>query len=297
MRLRNKRNVRRSGGLLMSGTALSVAGLLLTVAHGTAVAAATHGTPGSAAPASTAPARQTASSSSSAMTVARPLTGKAGLVPAQGSGFSCVVDVQRSKTVIAYTPLQIYHTARSFSYHWLVFPYSVTHARIVNHRNWTFQVQLCATGGGNTWNVWDQYFDGLGMTLKYTAPFMIGWNWAVKVDNGTASASLNFEVNAGIVKIGGTDTVSSYGAHSGNPGVNTNISWPSSWNKYDANRVNTYYQSAHTFWWQGTSAFEGNVGHALYEDVTSKTVPFSYGADVTISAQCHRLVGNCVPFS
>ncbi len=31
---------------------------------------------------------------------------------------------------------------------------------------------------------------------------------------------LNFEVNVGIVKIGGTDEVSSYGTHSGNLGVN-----------------------------------------------------------------------------
>ncbi len=231
------------------------------------------------------------------MTVAKPLSGKAGVAPGQGSGFSCVVDQQKSKTAIAYKPLQLVHTARSYAVHWIVFPYSVTHARVVNGQRWTFQVQLCATGGGNTWNVWDQYFDGLGMALTNTSPLMIGWNWASKVDNGAAAASLNFEVNAGVVKIGGTDTVSSYGSHSGNPGVNTNMGWPHKWNKYDANRMNTYYSSAHTFWFQGTSAFEGNVGHALYEYVTGKTVPFSYAATVSIAAQCHRLVGSCVNFS
>ncbi len=75
--------------------------------------------------------------------------------------------------------------------------------------------------------------------------------------------------------------------------------WASSsgWNKYDANRMNTYYSSAHTFWYQGTSAFEGNVGHALYEFVTGGTVGFSYGADWTIAAQCHRMVGSCVNFA
>jgi hypothetical protein len=218
-------------------------------------------------------------------------------VPDQGSGFTCVVDKQKAKTATQYEPAQYYHTARSYSIHWLVFPYSVKHARHVNGNDWTFQVQLCAVGGGNTWNDWDQYFDGLGMTLAYTAPKMIGWNWASKVDNGEASASLNFEVNAGVVSIGGTDTISSYGTHTGNPGVNTNISWPHSWNKYDGNRMNQYYSSAHTFWFQGTTAFEGNVGHALYEFVTGGTVNFTYGAVWTIQAQCHKLVGSCVNFA
>ncbi len=70
------------------------------------------------------------------------------MVPDQGSGFSCVIDVQKSKTAAAYEPMQLVHTARSFSIHWLVFPYSVKHARIVNQKDYTFQAQLCATGGG-----------------------------------------------------------------------------------------------------------------------------------------------------
>jgi len=280
----------------MASAALLAAGLLLAAAPDWAAAAVTPAARVSGTAAGAAPASEKASASSSAIAAAKPLNGTVGVVPDQ-SGYSCVVDVQKSKTVAAYEPMQLYHTARSYSVHWLVFPYSVTHARVVNSRDWTFQVQLCGTGGGNTWNVWDQYFDGLGMMLAYTTPKMIGWSWASKVNNGTASASLNFEVNVGVVKIGGTDAVSGYGTHSGNPGVNTNIGWPSRWNKYDVNRMNTYYSSPHTFWYQGTSAFEGNVGHALYEFVTNGTVNFSYGANWTIAAQCHRLVGTCVPFA
>jgi hypothetical protein len=242
------------------------------------------------------PAKQNASANASAMTVAKPLKGKAGLVPDQGSGYTCVVDVQKSKTAAAYEPLQLVHTARSFAVHWLVFPYSVTHARVVNRRNWTFQVQLCATGGGNTWNEWNQYFDGLGFALATSSPKMIGWNWASKVDNGTLSAALNFEVNLGIVKIGGSDTVNSYGTHTGNPGANSDIGWPHGWNKYNGNRMNTYYVSAHTFYFQGTPYFEGNVGHALYEFVSGGSVGFGYGAAWSIMAQCHRMVGSCVNF-
>jgi len=162
------------------------------------------------------------------MTVATPLTGKA--VPAQGSGYACVDEMQRIKSAIAYKTMHIFHQARSYSYQWLVFPYSVTHARKVQGR-WTFQVDLCGTGGGDTWNVWDQYFDGLGMTLAYKTNFLLGWKWATKVDNGQASSSLNFQVNAGIVTIGGTDTVSNYGSHSGNWGANSNMHWPSNWNQ------------------------------------------------------------------
>lgn len=279
----------------MSGAALTAAGLLLTFAAGTTAAAVTPGARVNSTSATAPPAKQTASASMSAMTVAQPLTGQA--APDQGSGFSCVKEIQKSKTATAYKVLKLDHTARSYAIHWRVFPYSLKHARILNQKDWTFQVQLCATGGGNTWNVWDQYFDGLGVTLKYTSSKMIDWTWPSKVDNGEASSSLNFEVNLGVVSIGGTDAVSNYGSHSGNPGVNTNMRWPSGWKKYDNNRLNTYYSSAHTFWYQGTSAFEGNVGQALYEFVTGKSVNFGYGADATIAAQCHRLVGSCVNFA
>jgi hypothetical protein len=231
------------------------------------------------------------------MTAARPLNGKAGFVPDQGNGYECVVDVQKSKTATAYEPLQLVHTARSYAIHWLVFPYSLQHARKVYPDRWTFQVQLCATGGGNTWNEWNQYFDGLGFALATSSPKMIGWDWASKVANGKLSATLNFQVNLGIVSIGGTDTVNSYGTHAGNPGANSDIGWPHGWNKYDGNRMNTYYVSAHTFYFQGTPYFEGNVGHALYEFVTGGTVGFGIGATSTIMAQCHRIVGSCVNFA
>ena len=171
------------------------------------------------------------------------------------------------------------------------------HARRLNGRQWTFQVETCGTGGGHTWNHRHQYFDGQGQMLEYRADHMIGWKWASAVKQGTVSASLNFQVNVGVVTIGGSTNVANYGTHSGTTGKDPNVSWPKRWRKYNANRINEFYMSPHTFKFNGTGSEEGNVGHSLYEFNTAGTVNFTYGASPTILALCAALLDNCPKFN
>ena len=132
--------------------------------------------------------------------------------------------------------------------------------------------------------------------LAYKPDHLIGWKWASAVKNGTASATLQFSVNVGVVTIGGSTNVASVSTHYGSTGKDPNVRWPKSWRKYNANRVNEYYVSPHNFPWDGTGAEEGNVGHSLYEFDTGGTVNFTYGASPTIRAFYAEAVTNCQRF-
>jgi hypothetical protein len=214
---------------------------------------------------------------------------------ASGSGYACIVQTRRGKSLVAYKPLTLFKEGRSYEYHWLLSPYSVKHARVVNG-SYTFQVQLCITGRGHTWNKWHQWFDGGAMELQYRRPLLLGDKWGTAVVRGSASSTLSFQLNAGVVTIGGSTQVSSYGTHNGDEGHDPNLPLPKSWRKFDVNRVNAFYISPHNFIWDGTTDDEGNVGHALYEFPTAGTKDFAYGTGVSVSAICGSELNCPIPF-
>ena len=156
---------------------------------------------------------------------------------------------------------------------WLLSPYSIKHARFLASGP-TFQVEMCLVGSGHSWNYWHQWFDGGAIVLKYTTPLLIGSKWGTKVVNGSANATLNFQLSKGVASIGGSTQVKNYATHSGDTGGDPNLAVPKAWQKYDINRVNAFYISSHDLFFQGTGSSEGNVGHALYEFDTDGTVNF-----------------------
>jgi hypothetical protein len=227
----------------------------------------------------------TVDSTSSGVDVSPLRAGTSGL-----GSFACIVETRRHAALIGYTPLTIYQEGNSYEFHWLIGPYAVQHARYLSG-HYTFQAELCMTGSGHTWNWYHQWFDGGGDVQLYRQPLLIGWNWGKGVVKGSASAALSFQLSKGGVTIGGSTEISNYGTHSGDTGHDPDMSWPGSWNKYDVNRVNGFYSSAHTFIFQGTGSSEGNASQALSEFASNGTVDFSYGGGVTIRAFCAHLLG------
>ncbi len=278
----------RSLAVIMSGLAVTV---LLAAAGGTSLAASagTH-----------------ASASASATATANPANGTVRVdwtspgtqvrigTPARGSGYACVVQTKRDARLVAYQPTTLFRDANSYEFDWLFAPYSVRHARFVSRKP-TFQVQLCETGNGHSWNHWHQWFDGGAMMLSYKEPLKLGQSWGTGVVKGAARATLSFALSKGAATISGTTQISNYGSHSGDTGHEPNLSTPGSWKKWDVNRVNAFYLSSHVFKWQGTGSPEGDVGHALYGFDTGGTVDFGYAVAVQLQLLCARVLGNCVP--
>jgi hypothetical protein len=213
------------------------------------------------------------------------------------TGFTCIVQTKRGHKVVGYQPLTIFSEGHSYEDDWLLSPYSVKHARVLGGKN-TFQVEMCMTGSGHTSNSYHQWFNGGAIVLQYTVAHKLGQKWGTKVVSGGSSATLNFQLSKGAVTIGGSTQVKNYGTHAGDTGHEANLTVPGKWNKFDVNRVNTFYVSSHDFIFQGTASDEGNVGHALYEFDTGGTVNFRYGAATDIRAFCAKPMGlPCAKFS
>lgn len=204
---------------------------------------------------------------------------------ASAARYTCIVETRKNRNLVGYKPLTVHNGGRSHSMTWLLSPYSVKHARFLASGP-TFQVEMCLVGSGHSWNYWHQWFDGGAIVLKYTRALMIGSKWGTKVVNGSANATLNFQLSKGVASIGGSTQVKDYATHSGDTGGDPNLAVPKAWQKYDINRVNAFYVSSHDLFFQGTGSSEGNVGHALYEFDTGGTVNFKYGAAVQVRAFC-----------
>jgi hypothetical protein len=209
---------------------------------------------------------------------------------ASNSGYSCIVQTKRGKKLVGYQPLTLFSEGNSYVDDWLLSPYSVKHARFLDNKQ-TFQVEMCMTGQGHTWNWYHQWFNGGAIVLFYTQPHKLGQKWGTKVVNGNSVATLSFQLSKGAVTIGGSTQVKNYGTHAGDTGHDPNLPVPRKWKKFDINRVNTFYVSSNDFIYQGTASDEGNVGHALYEFITGGTVNFNYGGATEIQAFCAKPMG------
>jgi len=227
MTVRGKDLMRRAAVVVTANTALAAGALLA----GSGPAMASTGAPKTDIPlpsvSAAAAVSATADPATGGVTIDSVTPGATAALgaPAAGSGYSCYVRTRRRKKVVAYRPLTLFKEGRSYEYHWLVAPYSVKHARIVAGQ-YTFQAQLCVTGRGHTWNSWHQWFDGGAILMMYRRslePTLPSYGHAVT--GGSATASLNFKVNLGIVSIGGSTQIYNYGTHTGDEGSNCQDLW------------------------------------------------------------------------
>lgn len=211
---------------------------------------------------------------------------------AAGSNYQCLVQTQQGKALKGYTPVHVQGSGLGWELHYILFPYSVDNARYISGY-YTWQAEMCVTGGGHTWNGYKQVFDAASVTNLYqSTPRKIGQNWGTNstIKASSVTSKLNFSLNTGLITIGAETTVTVQDTYAGSQNHDDNyVLYPSSWSNYNANRVNMYWKSPDNFAWDGTEDFEGNNGHALYE------YPMSYVSGKTIyfgvAAEQHRFCG------
>jgi hypothetical protein len=181
-----------------------------------------------------------------------------------GTNYECVVNTRTNSRFKAYTPVDRYYDGNSYSVSWTYHPYSVSRARYVSN-TWTFQVEMCFTGGGTSWHNWHQWFNGGSASATSANLTRIGYKWAQGQTSGTSSSTINFKLSAGAVEIGASTVVSpGAGEWTGSTGKQASMAdnWDTARNRY---RVNAFWQSSNTYIWDGMQSFEGNNGHALWE--------------------------------
>lgn len=196
---------------------------------------------------------------------------------AEGTSYTCVVRTQQNSNFRALTPFYSSASGNSYELSWVFHPYTITNARYVSGA-YTYQLELCMSGGGHSWNDWHQWFQGAGMTMEDSTPRKIAQTWGNEVKNGQISTTLSFQVAAGPVTIGASTTVTPADTYSGNQGHDANMRWSGN-TAWDINRVNAFYVAPHSFTWQGSADFQGNNAHALYE------YPMTYPGKISVLGQ------------
>ncbi|HEV2376482.1 MAG TPA: hypothetical protein VGS19_30455 [Streptosporangiaceae bacterium] len=219
-------------------------------------------------------------------------------LPRKGLGsFNCIVDVQQNSRFKAYTPIIQHGHGPSWQLSYNFNPYSVDNARIVQGA-YTFQVETCVTGGGNTKNWWHQWYnDGTTTASPVGRVHRIGWTWGTTpYASSGLPTSLSFQVSAGPVTINASDFAANQDTFTGLLGSDGNFSpkgWRGSWNN---NRTSGQYISPNTYPWDGSNLFEGNDHQNLWEEPENSGFVHGYAASF-MRAFCATAPGTqCVPY-
>jgi hypothetical protein len=190
-------------------------------------------------------------------------------VDQQDSNGSCYKKSGTNNHLTVYQPRAIYREGNSYEIRYFYAFWSIAYSRQLAGVGYTWQLEGCTRGGGSVWNGYRQTFDGSLMTLQAVNNREIGDAWPTHVSSGgQLVSSLAFKVDAGPVTIGANINLSGHDSYNGNTGANPHycVDQPhcisSDWN---INRVNTYYTAPTTYRWNGTSSYQGNDGHGLWE--------------------------------
>lgn len=201
--------------------------------------------------------------------------------------YACVINT-RGKKVLAYPVLRTYAVGRSFSHRWTLHVYRVDKARRLTS-GLTQQFEMCAVGGGHTWNKWASDFNGAATTLANWTDVKIGQDWGERVtDGGGIMSSLGFKLSAGFAEVSAALPVGIDDDHrfTGTGGADPRIELPYGWDA--VNRVNAYYQSGDDWTFQGTDRFVGNTLQVLYEVPQRGTRPLRWIMSTKIAAHCTK---------
>jgi|HubBroStandDraft_1064217.scaffolds.fasta_scaffold06963_6 hypothetical protein len=142
------------------------------------------------------------------------------------SGDDCYVQTEKNKSFKGYKPWHTVDQGNSYFADWLDQLYSVSHARYLVGEHWTFQVQFCTEGGGNTDHSWNQWFDGELMFYQSRVDSKIKWIWGKGASSsGSVATTLSFSVAKGPVNIGASTTVTTgVGSYEGDFGPDGHFS-------------------------------------------------------------------------
>ena len=182
------------------------------------------------------------------------------------AGYACVNNRSR-RGFVAYTPWHRSANEDAYYFQFIYSLYKQNRARRLTspsgRRYRSKQYEMCSTGnaharGGNHLSRAVTSF-----TTTNRQSRIIGWKAGKGARSGTVSASLGFAVPVGPVTINGSVDVHPQDTFSGGQGPDKDAS--DVFKGHELNQVNAMWEGSDTFRWQGSTHFEGNVGHGLWE--------------------------------
>lgn len=181
------------------------------------------------------------------------------------SGYTCVNNRSRAGFV-TYEPTRVRADEDQYYSQYLFHLYKQNRARRLtapSGRYSTKQFEMCSAGGART-KGGNRLSRAIGMlTLRTEIERLIGWKWGRAQRDGNVSASLTFAVPVKPVSVEGTVSVNSKDRFTGTQGPDRAA--PAEYERFKFNQVNSIFETGTTWRWQGSTGFDGNVGHALWE--------------------------------
>jgi hypothetical protein len=196
---------------------------------------------------------------------------------ASASGYTCVNN-RRRRGFVAYEPQAVTQSTDAYYVRHVYHLYKQRLARILGERDrhWSKQLEACSVGGGHArgGNRLSRVVSMMSMFSR--ADRLIGQKWDSGQEVSAAKANLKFAVPLKPVTIEGSVDVHPTYTLTGSQGPDKQA--PEGWDSYAYNQVNAIWEGSDTFRWQGSTHFQGNVGHALWELPQSSRTPQIYYA-------------------
>jgi hypothetical protein len=217
--------------------------------------------------------------------VARKSLGKAsseGGPRAAAGGYTCVTNHGRKGFVI-YKPQPLETNVDAYYERFVYYLYKQNKARkvynpSVGRKVLMKQWESCFVGGAQT-KGGNRLSRVVSSVTMGGHDRLIGWKWGKGKEVSEAKASLSFAVPVGPVTVSGSVDV--YPTYTTTGGQGPDKDAPDSWKSTVHNQVNAIWEGSSTFRWQGSTHFQGNVGHALWEVPQSlRTQPITYSMNV-----------------
>jgi hypothetical protein len=182
---------------------------------------------------------------------------------ASASGYTCVNN-RRRRQFVAYDPQAITQNTDAYYVRHLYHLYKQNRARFLGPNDKpSKQWEVCSVGGAHARGGNRLSRVVSMMTLVSRADRLIGQKWDSGQEVSAAKANLKFAVPVKPVTIEGSVDVHPTYTLTGSQGPDKQA--PDGWDRYAYNQVNAIWEGSDTFRWQGSTHFQGNVGHALWE--------------------------------
>jgi hypothetical protein len=196
---------------------------------------------------------------------------------ASASGYTCVNNRHR-RGFVAYSPQAITWSTKAYYQRHLYHLYKQNRARRLDSRYRSKQWEACSVGGAHARGGNRLSRVVSMMTMVTRKDRLVGWKWDSGKEVPTARANLKFAVPIKPVTIEGSVDVHPTYTLTGSQGPDKQ--GLDTWDSYVHNQVNAIWEGSSTFRWQGSTHFQGNVGHALWElPQQSRTPEIRYSQD------------------
>ncbi len=194
------------------------------------------------------------------------------------NGYACVNN-RRRRGFVAYSPWKRDASEDAYYFQYIYSLYKQNRARTLvststGRRYRSKQYEMCTTGGAHSRGGNHLSRAVTSFTTTNRSSKIIGWKWGKGTKGSTVSASLGFAVPVGPVTINGSVDIHPQDTLTGGQGPDQDAS--SVFRGHEFNQVNAIWEGSDTFRWQGSTHFEGNVGHALWEYRQTSRAPSFY---------------------